>query len=293
MLSFLQNASSAIIMEILRWLVQAILAPLDWLLKIFADAGALRDLTTAPWAQTLIGGAQGLAGGILAVRVTWEALQMASLRAEGAPTVPGSLLKRTAMTAAAIAAGPWLAREMIVLGNELAAAVGGIGLRQGLNQLDLASLAQNATSQHATWMLLMVAAGVILLLLILFQALVRTMEMLLAAVISPLAALGYMSGGGMADVWWREVVVLATAQAVQMLMLYVSAAVLMAPSQFDSPQVKFGPFLFLAALWVTWRTPHILRNYAYSSGVSGGVGSAVAAAGQQAVARAVLAKLPF
>lgn len=293
MLSFLQNASSGIMVEILRWIVSTILSPLDWLLKIFADAGALRDLTTAPWAQTLIGGAQGLAGGILAVRVTWEALQMASLRAEGAPTDPGKLLKRTAMTAAAIAAGPWLAREMIVIGNELAAAVGGIGLRQGLEQLDLGSLAMSATQQHATWMLLMVGAGIILLLLILFQALVRTMEMLLAAVISPLAALGYMSGGGMADVWWREVVVLATAQAVQMVMLYLSAAVLMAPSPFDSAQVKFGPFLFLAALWVTWKTPHILRNYAYSSGVSQAAGAAVISAGEQAVARAVMSKLPY
>ncbi len=34
------------------------------------------------------------------------------------------------------------------------------------------------------------------------------------------------------------------------------------------------PFLPLTTLWVTYRTPHMLQQYAYRSGVGGGMASA-------------------
>lgn len=291
MLEMLQNSAAGIFTYVLQHIIQSLLAPLNWLLTIFASAGSIRDLTTQPWAENLIAGAQGIAVALLALRLAWEAFQMASLRAEGAPTDPGGLLKRTVMSAAAIFAGPWVARQLIYIGNLLAQAVAGAGLGVGLENLDLASMFNLAAGAPLHTLILAVPA-VILLILVFFQALIRTIEITLAAIISPLAALGYMTGGGMADVWWREVVVLSTSQAVQMLLLYLSAALLVAPTQWDSAQARLGPFLFVAALWVAFRTPHILRNYAYSTGLSGAAGGIGQAAGHAVLYR-VLARLPI
>jgi len=281
-------------MKILTWLIQLQLEPVSGLMQAFTSAGALRDLTHQPWAEALIAGAQGIASAILALRVAWEAFQIASLRAEGAPADPGGLLKRAVMSAAAIAAGPWVARQAIVFGNLLADAVGQAGFSQSLAGMDLPSLFLNALNfQRVAWATLLAVPGLLLMILIFFQGLVRTIEITLAAIISPFAALGYMSGGGMADVWWREVVVLSASQAVQLLLLHMAAAFLVAPLPWQQlpGQMALGPFLFVAALWVTWRTPHILRNYAYSTGLSGAIGSVGHAATYVALHR-VLARLP-
>lgn len=293
MLDILADLAKDILTKILTWLIELQLAPVSGLMQVFASAGALRDLTTQPWAQTLIAASQGIASAVLALRVAWEALQIASLRAEGAPTDPGGLLKRAVMSAAAIAAGPWVARQMIVAGNLLADAVGQAGFSQSLQSLDLPSLFLNALNiQRMTWATLLAIPGLILMILIFFQGLIRTIEITLAAIISPFAALGYMSGGGMADVWWREVAVLSTAQAVQLLLLHMAAAFLVAPVGWENAgQISLGPFLFVATLWVTWRTPAILRNYAYSTGLTGAAGSVGHAATYVALHR-VLARLP-
>jgi len=286
MIETLNNYMTGLFTNLLVGYITGLLAPINGLIKLFASAGQLRDLTNQPWGTNLIAGAQGIAMAVLALRVAWEALQMSSLRAEGAPTDPGALLKRTVMTAAAIFGGPWIARQMIMIGNLLAAAVARAGFGIGLDELDLSSLVSSMPSPFEV--LILLAPSVILLVLIFFQSMIRTIEITLAAVISPLAALGYMSGGGMADVWWREVMVLSTAQAVQLLLVYLAAALLVSPAQWGSAQNTLGPFLFVATLWVAWRTPQILRNYAYSSGVTGGIGSV----GQVAISK-VMAKLPF
>lgn len=294
MLDFIANLAQDVLTKILTWLIQLQLAPVSGLMAAFASAGALRDLTHQPWAEALIAGAQGIASAVLALRVAWEAFQIVSLRTEGAPTDPGGLLKRAVMSAVAIAAGPWVARQMIILSNLLADAVGSAGFSQSLAGMDLASLFMNAINiQRFQWAILLAIPGLILLILIFFQGLVRTIEITLAAIISPLAALGFMSGGGMAEVWWREVVVLSASQAVQLLLLHVAAAMLVAPLPWQQlpTQISLGPFLFIAALWVTWRTPTILRNYAYSTGLTGAAGSVGHAATYVALHR-VLARLP-
>ncbi|KKM13036.1 hypothetical protein SY88_00245 [Clostridiales bacterium PH28_bin88] len=293
MLQALQDGAIQIATAVLTWLVSSMLAPLNWLLSIFSSAGALRDLTYQPWAQNLIAGAHGIAAALLALRVAWEALQMASLRAEGAPTDPGALLKRTVMAAAAIFGGPWVARQMIFVGNSLASGVAHAGLGVGLDQLDLGALfAYAADPSNFIWMLLLTIPAVILLILVFFQGLVRTIEITLAAIISPLAALGYISGGGMADVWWREVMVVSTSQAVQMLLLYMGAALLVAPAPWNSVQANMGPFLFVATLWVAVRTPVILRNYAYSTGISSIAGGVGHTASYVALSR-LMTRMPF
>ncbi len=273
---------------VLSLLLHALLRPLSGLLPVLAAAGALRDLTGEPWARNLIAGAQALAGAVLAARTAWEALQLATLRAEGAPADPGALLKRFVAAAAAIVAGPALAVRAMDAGNLLSAAVARAGFGAGLPGLpgDLGALAAQV-SADALWVPLLLLGGLVLLLLCFLQAMVRTVEMTLAAILAPVMALGFLSGGGTADVWLREVVVLSAAQAVQLLLLDLGAALLAAPSLPGSPAGPLGPFLFVACCWVAWRSPHLLRQFAYRSG------AASAAGGAAAVAVRVLTRLPL
>lgn len=293
MLEALQTGAIHIVTSILTWLISGMLAPLNSMLDLFCSAGALRDLTYQPWVQNLIAGTQGIAAALLALRLAWEALQLATLRAEGAPSDPGTLLKRTVMAAIAVIGGPWAARQIIFVGNLLAEAVASAGLSVGLEGLDFMSMLSYVSDPgNSLWMLLLTIPCIVLLVLVFFQGLVRTVEITLAAIISPLAALGYMSGGGMAVVWWREVMVISTAQAVQMLLLYMGTAVLFAPTEWSSGQAEIGPFLFVATLWVAFRTPQILRNYAYNSGVSSIAGGVGHTASYVALSR-LMTKMPF
>lgn len=265
--------------------ITPIFTVIDWFLSVFAQYGMLRDLLHIPWVNQFILGGQAIAGAILACRVTWEALQMATLRSEGAPTDPGGLLKRTVMSGIAIAGGPFVIRQAILIGNEFALWVGNVGIGVGLRDLSLQGLVGTVATSALFGTLLspiIVLGGGILTFLIFMQALIRTVEITLAAIISPFAAIGHMSGGGMADMWVREVGVLAMTHAIQMLLLYMSIAFLLAPADYGfGTQFEIKLFLWLAALWVSFKSPKILRNYVYHTGMS----SAAVSLGQSAIYR--------
>lgn len=287
---------SQVVVEALKGVLVMLISPIlelvQMLLELFAKTGALRDLTHLSWVENLVTYGQAVAVSILILRLAWEAFQMMSLRAEGAPTDPGGLIKRTCMTATAIFAGPFVVRYLIIFGNKLALMVANAGFGVDPSTLDLALLFENALNIAKLASLTLATIGlfplavliavVVLMLLIFLQALIRTIEVTLGAIISPYMALGFMSGGGTADVWWREILVVTMAHAVQMLLVYMSLAFLVAPDlgSFDS---SIRPFLFIAGLWVAFRTPRILRNYAYSSGTR----SAVGTLGQAALWRTV------
>jgi len=272
------DSITGVVVEAIKGVLVGFITPflylVQMLMELFADAGALRDLTYISWVDNLIMYGQAIAVSILGLRLAWEAFQMMSLRAEGSPTDPGGLLKRTVMTAAAIFAGPFTVRYLISFGNTLAIMVASAGF--GVNPADLdiqtllesslniAALTGVAVATLGLFPMVVIGAIVVLMLLIFMQALIRTVEITLGAIISPYMALGFMSGGGTADVWWRETVIVTMAHAVQMLLLY------MAPD-FGYLDSVIRPFLFISGLWVTFRTPRILRNYAYSSGTSGGL----------------------
>ncbi|KUO52337.1 MAG: hypothetical protein APF76_04695 [Desulfitibacter sp. BRH_c19] len=263
--------------EFLIGFISPIFTVVDWFLSVFTQYGMLNDLLNISWINQFILGSQAIAGAILACRFAWEALMMASLRSEGAPTDPGGLLKRTVMSAIAIAGGPWVIRNAIIIGNQFALWVGNVGIGVGLSDLSLEGLVGTVGTSVLFGTLLspiIVLGGGILTFLVFMQALIRTVEITLTAIISPYAAIGHMSGGGMADMWVKEVIIISMTHAVQMLLLYMSIAFLLAPSDYGfGTQFEIKLFMWLAALWVSFKSPKILRNYAYHTGMSSAAGS--------------------
>lgn len=278
-----------IITAVIGWLTAQVISPVNWLLNEFIREGMIRDLMGLPWTQMIVSGAQGIAGGLLALRVTWEAFEIATLRAEGAPTDPGGLLKRTVAAGAAIYAGPWLTSKFILAGNDLALWIGSLGMR--MQNLDIAAILKNLLNVGGpVFNLVAMVVMVVLLVLVTVQAAVRSVEMLIAGVVSPFMALGYVSGGGTADVWLREVIVLAVSQAVQVLLVHLAITILVQPQNVGA--IVPNPWLFLAALWVAYRSPHVIRNYAYSTG-GRGIAAAGAGMAQSAATQLILRKLAW
>ena len=191
-----------------------------------------------PWVQELISYGQIIAVSILVLRTVWEAYQLMVLKADGAPTDVGGIVKKVIMSAVAIFAFPTIVRYLIQFGNMLALGVANAGFGVDAGSVNLAEIieefiaagllvggAAGAVATIGLFPLVVVAGIFILLFLIFMQALARTVEITLAAIIGPFMALGYMgSGGGTASVWWRETVIVSLAHSVQMLLFYMSVA---------------------------------------------------------------------
>lgn len=286
MIKLITNAVTEALKTILITILSPILTLIETLLNLFATSGAIRDITHMPWVQTLINNGTVIAVTILILRTTWEAYQLTALKADGAPTDISGFVKRIIMSITAIFAFPTIVRYLIEFGNLLALSVANAGFGVDPATLKLAEVLEEfisvglltgglvaTTTTLGLFPLIVMGVIFLLLFLIFMQALARTVEITLSAIVGPFMALGYMSnGGGTANVWWRESVVISLAHAVQMLLLYMSVAFLVGPG-FANVGTTLRPFFFIASLWITFRTPQILRNYAYSTGMRAGMGN--------------------
>ncbi len=291
-ITWVQDGVSAI----LAWIWQHIAV---WIasevLSMLSDVGHITALWRYNFAQSVIGLSQAAAAGVLAMRLAWEAYQNSTLRAEGVPTDPGSLLKRTVASAIAIGVGPFLAEQAFLAANSLASAIVGLigfSAQPAMVQSSLAGMAtgllSGATADFS--MIIFGLAFVALLPLVLISALIRSLEALVLIILAPVLALGFMSGGGTADAWLRELLVICGAQTVQVLMVYLAVSFVVNPSQATANAATFGLwglFWGIAALWVALRSPSVIRQYAYHSGAGGvmnqGLGMVLSAAARAIV----------
>ena len=275
---------------VFEWILTAVatwLAELPaWILGQFVSAGYTRVLLDNPWAQALVLFAQGIAGSILGLRLAWEAFHHHVLREQGTPTDVIGLVRNASIAAGSIFAFPWLSVRLILFGNDLATGIVSVlgaqtsAIPAAFAQIILLLLNTVGSANIALLVLVVVVLLVCLVLLVLIfvQAMIRTVEAFVAGVVGPIMAVGWMSsGGGTAAVWWGDLIVLVLAQSVQVMLLYAAIEIVTA----SGLAAAIRPFLLLATLWVTYRTPHMLQQYAYRSGVGGGIattGNAVAGA---------------
>lgn len=282
----------ALVLSVLQAVTSILGAVPVWIMSQFADAGYTRVLLNNPWAHGLVLLAQGVAVSVLGLRLAWEAFHQHVLREQGQTTDLMGLVRNAGIAAFSIFAFPLLSVRLILFGNDLASAVVGVlgsqvgALGTGMARVLGSALAMGTIAAAGMGPLAFIVLGamfavigfiaVILLVLIFLQAMIRTVEAFVAGVIGPILAVGWMSdGGGTAATWWRSLIVLCMSQAVQLMLLYLSTAISLAPGL----PIYLRPFLFLATLWVTFRTPHMLQEYAYHSGL----GSGASAAGNAAV----------
>ncbi len=193
---------------------------------------------------------EGVAVSLLCVCIAWELWRLGASRARGKPVDLGRIWRGNAYALAGILIGPWLALEALNFGNALVQAL----------------VVVIQAPQVNTVFMVMRSAVVILMILIWVQTLFRAVELLIAAFIAPIAALGYvLSDDGAAGLWWRPTAALVADQVAQVTVTYV-AMYLLWDAGFPL-WVRLGGCI--AALVVAMRAPHVVQPYMYHSGAGG------------------------
>jgi hypothetical protein len=129
-------------------------------------------------------------------------------------------------------------------------------------------------------LLLMIIVALVIWLLINFQMACRAVEIGVLAMAGPLMAIGFVSPTeGLGAAWWKELLVQMMAQPLQILMLrltllYMGSGVVLNGANF---------FLIIGWLWVTYKSPKLVQQFAVQTGIGGATAGVVQQIGKMAI----------
>lgn len=267
---------------------------LNSLLSLFASflgdemALALKILNT-PYITNAIYFTKLMAGTLLGVKVAAEAFKTYVLYSSGDSSArPFELVKRTAFAALMVSAGPWAVNTIYEWGTELAKAVASLPSTQANNPVAGLQNVLSELSSFSSAIIFVALIAVVVWILILVQTGIRAVEIAFLAVSAPIMAVGLTRPDeGVWTVWWRELIVLSLSQAVQTFMIrgFLSTGVNM---QFGQPVLNL--LMLIGWLWVAFKTPSVLRQFAYHTGMGSAVGQAGQSAGSMYILRKAILK---
>ena len=132
----------------------------------------------------------------------------------------------------------------------------------------------------------LIIAALVFLIMVVLQTVVRAAELAMIAVSGSFMALGLTNPDSqMFQSWWRELLSVSLSHGIQLFMLKVSFYVLM----FKTDGFVIGNLLmFCAAIWVAYKSPTILKQYMYSSGVGRAATGATRSVTHMAMSRAFI-----
>lgn len=288
----------------IEYVVNLIVQWLIWIVGVISDSIGHLALLQAnlPWVQNIRADTEAVAWSLLGVYVAYKAFHAYIAWNEGTADPDGSVLMKSILrTIIYVGLSGGLAMVVFQWGLALAAyltstpmlhaaqafhgLIGNIVALPGI--LVGFSLAMSAA----------IGIGVVLLIVVSVQMAIRAAELVVYVVAAPLAALGQMNpDGGTWSGWWQNLVILSLSQAVQMLCfvgLVESTQVLTTPADtawianmitnmpLTAPMAMsadvamtalnliFAVLLMIGWLVVAIRGPHLLKQWAYHSGVGG------------------------
>ncbi|WP_227766354.1 conjugal transfer protein TrbL family protein [Zhaonella formicivorans] len=233
--------------------------------------------------------AQTVAGSLIVIRILVQSLTTYILYQNGDSSAnPKKLLLDSAFGIAMMASIPWVVKWVYSWGTNLAVDVANV---INYNSGDIPAF--NAFITVNLVHIIVVILAAVLWLLILFQSGVRSVEVSLLAVMGPFLVLG-----GKNDLfgrWWANLVVLSVTQAVQIFlvkgsMVAVSLVGAVIPGG-GGNNAFFGTLMSVCFLWVAFKTPGILKEYSYSTGIGQAFGNAAQQAGSFALMRKAFTKV--
>jgi hypothetical protein len=252
-------------------------------------AVALQILET-PYIQNAIVLSRALAGTLLGVKVAAEAFKTYILYSSGDPGAePLNLLRRAAFSAFMVGAGPWAVENVYKFGNDIAKAIAMLPSTSVDTNPLIPIFRHTAISVPISSSITLAITAVISIIiwaLILIQTGIRAVEIAFLAVSGPIMAVGLtLPDEGVWSVWWRELIVLSISQAVQTFMIrgFLSTA---ANIFFSSPMLNM--LMLIGWLWVAFKTPAVLRQFAYHSGMGSAIGHAGQTAGSMYILRRMM-----
>ncbi|MBJ6360506.1 conjugal transfer protein TrbL family protein [Paenibacillus sp. GCM10012307] len=236
---------------------------------------------------------QALAGTILVSKIAFEAWMTYIMRMSGDPDAdPGGLLIRSMASAAIISSMPWLVKWFYEFGTAVAGDVAklpGVDLQNAATPMErLLNMATGGGGQFIFFVFLGIIFAVIVFIIILIQTFLRAAELAVAAIIGSFMALGLTNSNSQAfGAWFKELLTLCMAQAIQMVLVKISFFTL-TDFNFGGGTALFSLFLFCGFLWVTYKSPSILKQYIHSTGVGKVAGGAAQSVGSMVLMRRFL-----
>lgn len=236
--------------------------------------------------------AQALAGSILAIKFTFEIWQNHILRVNGDSDadVQGTLM-RTLQATAMMVGVPWITKQVYMWGTAIASDVAllpGTDMNSGAQFMKTLMVSSMATGGGILYAVAIIFA-LIVFLLVLVQSFIRAAELAMVAIVGAFMAIGLTNPNSQSfQTWWRELLNISLAQAIQLFMIKCSFFVLMISPNPTVPMVNI--MLFAAFIWVTYKSPTILKQYMYSTGVGRMGGQAAQQAGSMVIMRKLMTK---
>lgn len=248
--------------------------------------GTATNVLDLPLVKNATHYAQALAFTLLVIKAMSEAYQTYILYQNGDPDAdPSGLLIRTAQAVAIISTLPFIVQQVFEFGSKVSHDVAGLGVGEtGIADFAYMVSAIAASSGAVIPLFLIVIA--ILFLVVAIQAAIRGAELTLMSVLGPIMALNLTANNrSIWSAWFKQLVIICTAQALQILMLNGTLSLL------TNQSVSGGGLLVVIGwLWVTIKTPKFVQQFAYSTGFTGAVGGTVKQAGSMALMRAMMSK---
>jgi len=255
-------------------------------------------ILNAPFVVNATGAMQTVGGALLAVKLAIDVTRQYILFASGdADVSPIKAVRRVAYAAAMMAGGPWIAREVFTWGAKLSIMVAQTPAVPEVEPLADVVAAFMVGAIPGTVAIFSFGVAIMLLIMlvfwmiIVFQTVVRAVELAFISVAAPVMAVGLtQQDEGTWAVWWKELIVLSLSQAVQMFFLtgfFGAIATIAVGAAFS-----FHGFLLpLAWLFVAYKSPAVLRQMAYHSGVGQAMASGVRSFATPAINKVILARI--
>lgn len=263
----------------------------DQMITFFATTlanimGTSLDVLSVPLVHNGIIYAQSLAFTLLVLKSMNEAFQTYILYQNGDPDAdPTGLLIRTGQAVAIIATLPWIVTQIFTFGSKVAMDVAGLGTGQ-TGIADWANITALIISTDGSVVALFCIALAIMLLVVGIQATIRGAELALMAVVGPIMALNITANNrSMWSAWFKQVVIICTAQALQIFMLKGALSFLTNQSVSSN-----GLLLVFGWLWVTIKSPKFIQQISYSTGFTGAIGGTAKQVGTMYMMRRMMMK---
>lgn len=229
---------------------------------------------------------QLLAFTLLVLKVMNEAFQTYILYQNGDPDAdPTNLLVRTAQAVAVIATLPDIVMFIFNFGTKIVMDVANLSVGQ-TDILTWAAMVTAALMTAGLPIILLCIVMIIMFLVIAIQSLIRGGELALMAVLGPIMALNITANNrNMWSDWFKQVVIICTAQGLQLFMLKGALALITNGVLTDT-----GLLTVFAWLWVTIKVPKFLQQFAYSTGFTGAIGGTAKQAGSMMIMRKMMTR---
>lgn len=259
------------------------------LISFFANTladvmGSAMNVLDIPLVQNGIKYAQVLAFAILVIKALSEAYQTYILYQNGDPDAdPSGILVRTAQAIAVIATLPFIVQQIFEFGSKVSHDVAGLSVGS-TGVADFAFMVSAIAASSGAVIPIFCLVIAIMFLVVAIQAAMRGAELALMSVLGPIMALNLTANNrSIWSSWFKQLVIVCTAQALQIFMLDGTLSLLTNQSVSDG-----GIIVLIGWLWVTIKTPKYVQQFVYSTGFTGAVGGTAKQAGSMALMKVMM-----